>query len=121
MTIALWCVLTAGLLPYVFVVIGKSGGLDNHSPRQAALTLAGVRQRAYWAHQNGFEAFPLFAAAVIVNHMLRGPNPLANELALAFVGLRVVYGALYMANLASLRSLCWFAGIACVIALFATA
>ena len=52
MTIAFWCVLAAGLLPYVFVVIGKSGGLDNNSPRQAALTLTGVRQRAYWAHQN---------------------------------------------------------------------
>jgi uncharacterized MAPEG superfamily protein len=113
--------LAAGLLPYIFVGIGKSGGLDNNSPRPAALTLTGVRQRAYWAHQNSFEVFPLFAAAVIINHLLRGPNLVANELALAFVALRIVYGALYIGNLATLRSLSWVAGIACVVALFAVA
>ena len=121
MTIAFWCVLAAGLMPYVFVGIGKSNGLDNNNPRPAALTLTGARARAYWAHQNSFEAFPLFAAAVIVNHLLRGPNLLANELALAFVLLRIVYGALYMANLATPRSVSWFLGLICVIALFATA
>jgi uncharacterized MAPEG superfamily protein len=121
MTIALWCVLAAGLMPYIFVGVGKSDGLDNNTPRQAALTLTGVRLRAYWAHQNGFEAFPLFAAAVIVNHLLRGPNLIANELALAFVVLRIIYGGLYMANLATLRSLSWLLGLVCVIALFATA
>jgi uncharacterized MAPEG superfamily protein len=121
MTIALWCVLAAGLMPYFFVGIGKSSGLDNNSPRLAELTLTGVRQRAYWAHQNSFEAFPLFAAAVIINHLLRGPNLIANELALAFNALRIVYGTFYIANLASLRSLSWLLGIVCVIALFATA
>jgi uncharacterized MAPEG superfamily protein len=121
MTIAFWCVLAAGLMPYIFAGVGKSIGLDNHNPREATLALTGVRQRAYWAHYNCFEAFPLFAAGVIINHLLRGPNLVANELALAFVALRIVYGALYMANLASLRSLCWLLGIACVIALFAFA
>jgi uncharacterized MAPEG superfamily protein len=121
MTIALWCVLAAGLLPYVFVGVGKSRGVDNHSPRVAEAALTGVRQRAIWAHQNGFEAFPLFAAAVIINHLLRGPNAVANQLALAFVVVRVVYGFLYMADLATLRSLSWLAGIACVVGLFATA
>jgi uncharacterized MAPEG superfamily protein len=121
MTIAFWCVLAAGLLPYVFVGYGKSGGVDNSSPRVAEAALSGVRQRAYWAHLNGFEAFPLFAAAVIINHLLRGPNLIANELALAFVAFRIVHGALYMANRATLRSVSWLLGIACVIALFATA
>jgi uncharacterized MAPEG superfamily protein len=121
MTIALWCVLAAGLLPYLFVIIGKSSGVDNHSPRVTEAALTGVRQRAVWAHLNGFEAFPLFAAAVIINHLLRGPNAIANQLALAFVAVRIVHGVLYMADLAALRSLSWLVGIACVIALFATA
>ncbi len=36
MTIALWCVFIAGILPYVATMIAKSGrhGFDNRAPRQ---------------------------------------------------------------------------------------
>ena len=39
-------------------------------------------------------------------------------LALAFIGLRLVYGILYLANLASLRSLVWMAALVCTIMIF---
>jgi uncharacterized MAPEG superfamily protein len=38
-------------------------------------------------------------------------------LSIAFVVVRLVYGLVYLANIAALRSLVWFAGLACVVAL----
>eukprot|EP01035_Chromulina_nebulosa_P035064 gene35064-47116_t len=39
---------------------------DNAAPRVMLAKLDGWRQRANWAQLNGFEAFPPFAAAVII-------------------------------------------------------
>jgi len=37
---------------------------------------------------------------------------------MAFIGLRVVYGALYIGNFATMRTLIWTAALGCNIALF---
>lgn len=122
MTIALWCVLVAGLLPYPFAAAAKwSKRHDNRAPREYFAQATGWRQRAHWVQLNSFEAFPLFAAAVIICHQLRGANPTADWLALAYIGLRLAYGYAYIANQASLRSTIWFASIGCVIGLFVLA
>lgn len=122
MTIALWCVLVAALLPIPFAAAAKSGrGYDNARPREYVQQLAGWRQRSWWAHLNSLEAFPVFAAAVIICHQLRGDNDSANLLAVAFILLRVLYGACYIANWATLRSLVWIAAMGCVIGLFVVA
>jgi len=122
-TIAYWCVLAAAILPFVFTAIAKfSGpGFNNRRPRDFQAALGGWRQRAHWAHLNSFEAFPPFAAAVIIAHQLQGPQATVDGLALAFIGCRLVYGALYIANQATLRSLVWAAGLGCVVALFVVA
>ena len=70
---------------------------------------------------NSFEAFPPFAAAVIIAHLCKGAAALADEFALAFVLLRVAYGLAYLANTALLRSVLWVAAQGCVLALFAVA
>ncbi len=122
MTIAFWCVLAAALLPLLFSAIAKwSGRFDNHHPRDYMDRLEGWRRRAHAAQLNSFEAFPVFAAAVVINHVVAGANDTANGLALAFIALRLAYGALYIADYAMLRSLVWTVAVGCTLALFITA
>lgn len=120
MTMAYWCALVTGLLPFAFAMIAKAGARDftNRTPRAFLADLEGWRQRANWAQQNTFEALPLFLAGVIVAHQLAAPQVWVNALAAAFLGLRVLYGAAYIADQAALRSLVWFASLACTVALW---
>ena len=67
MPFAYWCVLIAALLPLAIVSYAKAGsGGDNHNPRAGIDSLEPAKRRAYAAHQNAFESFPFFAAAVII-------------------------------------------------------
>ena len=121
MTVALWCVLVAGLLPFVATLIAKSGGFDNRAPRDWLARQEGFRKRANAAQMNSFEAFPFFAAAVITAHMLNGPQSLVDTLALVFIAARIAYLAFYLANKPALRSLVWFVGLAMTVAIFIVA
>lgn len=122
MTIAFWCVLAAGLLPYVATMIAKSkAGFDNSNPRAWLQKQEGFRQRANAAQLNSFEAFPLFAAAVTIAFLLQAPQPTIDRLALAFVAARVAYLVCYIADWAALRSLCWLVAMACSVAIFVIA
>jgi uncharacterized MAPEG superfamily protein len=119
MTLPFWCVLIAGLLPYVATMIAKSRrGYDNAEPRAWLARQEGFRARAHAAQQNSFEAFPLFAAAVVIAHVRGAEQPAIELLALGFIAARVLYLAFYVANLALLRSLAWFVGIGCAAATF---
>jgi uncharacterized MAPEG superfamily protein len=119
MTIAYWCLLVAGLLPYVWVVAAKSApGFDNRAPRAFLDTVTGWRRRALWAQYNAFEVLPLFIAAVIVAHLTHVPQARVDTLAVAFVGFRLLHGLLYIADRSALRSLAWTGGFVCVLALF---
>lgn len=120
MTIALWCVFVAGILPYVATVIAKSGrsGFDNRDPRGWLARQEGFRKRANAAQLNSFEAFPFFAAAVIIAHLLNGPQGLVDVLALGFIAARVLHFAFFLANHATLRSLAWFVGLGVVVSIF---
>ena len=120
MTIAYACVLIAGLLPYLAAGIAKAGAkFDNRSPRDWLAQQEGYRRRANAAQANGFETFPLFAAAVIIAAVRQLPQHHVDLLAMGFVAARVLYLAFYLANQAALRSLAWAAGMACVVAIFA--
>jgi uncharacterized MAPEG superfamily protein len=121
-TSALWCVLVAGLLPYVATVIAKAGAsFDNRDPRGWLAQQQGYRRRASAAALNGFEALPLFAAGVLTAQLLRGQQHSANLLALGFIGARVAHLACYLADMATLRSIMWFIGLLCAIGLFVVA
>lgn len=122
MTFAYWCVLIAALLPYATVAIAKyHRAYDNRSPREWESRLQGHRARAVAAHHNHFEAFAPFAAAVIIAHVAGARQAPLDALAGAFIALRLAYTWAYLADRAALRSLLWFGGLACVIALFAIA
>ena len=121
MPVAYWCVLVAALLPLLFTGIAKAlerRRFDNRSPRDFQAGLAGVALRAHWAHLNSFEAFAPFAAGVLIAQQLGVAQGRIDLLAISFVILRVLYGACYLANLATLRSIVWGAAMACTITLF---
>lgn len=122
MTLAYWCVLAAALLPYAFTIIAKSAGrYNNYSPRDYLDQREGHHKRAHWAQLNSFEAFPPFAAAVIIASLAGAAQGNIDLLACAFVVFRVLYGIAYIKNWASLRSVIWMAGLACVVGLFVLA
>ncbi|HEX3974014.1 MAG TPA: MAPEG family protein [Stellaceae bacterium] len=118
MTFAYGMIVVAMFLPYAAVVLAKSGGVDNHAPRATLAALTGWRQRADWAHRNHFEAFAPFAAAVIVAELAHVAQAKIDIAAGAFIALRIVYTGLYIADLATLRTIAWSLGFICVLALF---
>lgn len=120
MTIALWCVLAAGILPYVATVIAKLGGAryDNRDPRTWLDRQSGWRKRADNAQRNGFEAFPFFAAGVLVAQFVHVPQGRIDILALVFIAARIAYLVCYLANLHYVRSLTWFVGFVATVLLF---
>lgn len=126
MTLAYWMILVAALLPYIGTGYAKfSGGggktYDNRAPRAQVDSLPPQRRRAYWAQLNGIEAFPPFAAGVIVAHLAGASQSWIDALAAIFVALRVIYTLLYIHDKATARSLVWAAALACVVGLFVTA
>jgi uncharacterized MAPEG superfamily protein len=119
MTTALWCVLLAGLLPYAATLTAKGGArFDNRNPRAWLAAQSGWRARAHAAQLNSFEAFPLFAVAVLVAHQLHAPQGRVDTLALVFVAARIVYLVTYVADLHLLRSVVWAIGIGSAVAIF---
>lgn len=126
MTIAKWCVLIACLLPMLTALLPKMSSLklsfrdgkyDNNNPREWETKLVGWQQRAIAAHSNGFEALPLFIGSVIFAQMGHADQARIDTLAMAFVGVRLVYVAMYLMNLGTLRSLVWAVGVGTNVAL----
>jgi len=127
MTIALWCVLAGGLMPYIWTGVAKFTGdrkltpEDNKNPRAFLAEASGRQARANNAQLNAFEVFPLFAAGVLTAEYLAAPQGTVNLIALLWVGLRLAYGFAYLANIGALRSLIWLGAVICSISLFVVA
>jgi uncharacterized MAPEG superfamily protein len=119
MPIAYWCVLIAALLPIALASYAKAGsGGDNHRPRDGIDGLAAPKRRAYAAHQNAYENFPFFAAAVLAAVSLGAPMGRINVLAALYIVARITHGVLYIADQASLRSLAYLVALLLNIAIF---
>ncbi|MEJ0100031.1 MAG: MAPEG family protein [Pseudomonadota bacterium] len=123
MDIAFWCVFIAGVLPYVSALAAKAGArnYDNKEPRAWLAQQQGYRARANAAQQNGFEAFALFAAAVLAAHAMHGPQARVDVLALVFIAARVVYLPVYIAGWGAVRSAVWFVGLGATVWIFLVA
>lgn len=123
MTIADWCILAACLLPVVTVLSAKlasqkgANAYDNSEPRRWEAEQTGWRARAVAAQANGFEALPLFIAAIIIAQQAGANQIRIDTLALAFIGLRLLYNAAYLANLAAVRTPVWLAATGVSIAI----
>jgi uncharacterized MAPEG superfamily protein len=119
MNLAYWCVLIAGIMPILTVAIAKlQRGYDNSNPRAWLDRQEGMRRRADYAHRNHFEAFPFFAAAVIIAQQLSAAQASIDALAVVFIAARVAYTAFYLADRPNLRSTAFMIAYACVIGLF---
>lgn len=124
MSIAYWCILIAAALPYAWVGIAKTAapGYNNKDPRGWIAQQDSYRVRnAFGAHQNALEAFPAFAAAVLMAQFAQVDPQRVAWLAMAFIALRILHGVFYLAGSHLLRSLTWFGGLACVFALMVSA
>ena len=115
-TVAYWCVLVAALLPFACAWLAKSpgfgkprreGGFDNHDPRAWLARLSDWQARANAAQANSFEALPFFIGAVVIAHQLQAPQAFVDILAVLFVTLRIIYIAMYVAGLPTIRSAIW--------------
>ncbi len=120
MTIAYFCILIMGLLPYVAAGIAKKGfdDYDNSLPRQWLAKQTGFRARANAAQANLFESLPFFFAAVIIASFAQAPQARIDLLAVGFVLARIAYLVCYVANWPTTRSIVWLIGITCVVSLF---
>lgn len=117
---AYWCVLAAALLPYVWTVIAKrtARGFDNRDPRAWLAKQDDPRvQRANAAQMNAFEAFPAFAAGVILADFAGVPDERIALLAVVFIAARALHGVFYVTGVAAARSAVWFIGLGCAVTL----
>jgi uncharacterized MAPEG superfamily protein len=113
MTVAEWCVFGALVLYLLTIVPIKWIGYrryDNAKPRDPAFYDDPLRARALGAHQNGIEAFPFFATAVLLAEFRAAPQNLVNELAVLFLIVRVAYVFTYLGDRPTLRSILWSIG-----------
>jgi uncharacterized MAPEG superfamily protein len=121
MTVAEWCIfasLMLALLSITSVKWFRFGRFDNSKPRDPAFYEDPIAARALGAHQNGIEAFPFFAAAVLLAEFRACPQNLINELAVLFVIVRIAYVFTYIGDRPTLRSILWSIGFAINIAIF---
>jgi uncharacterized MAPEG superfamily protein len=125
MDVPLACVGVAFLLIYAprMVVMRAQAklGYDNHDPRAQQAKLEGAARRAHAAHNNSFEAFAPFAAAVLACEVRGASAKWTDILALAFVVLRTLYIFAYVGDKPSTRSSIWILGFGCVLGLFGLA
>ena len=118
MSIAVICLLIAILMPALTNIVGKVSagkGYDNNAPRIWLEKQTGWRQRAYWAHNNHLEAVAPFAAAVILCIVAGVDRAWLDQWAMIFIGVRLVYTAIYLANIGALRTLVWMGGAAIIV------
>lgn len=124
MTIPLWCLFAAAVLPYVWstgslVARGKElGVVDNKRPREQLTKLKGWGARANAAHQNAWEALAVFTPAVLVAHVAQADATWSARLAIGWVAFRVLHGIVYLADLDKLRTAAFSGALACAAGLF---
>lgn len=119
MSIYLWCVIAAGVLPLLCSALAKGlgKGFDNSRPREWLGRQEGPSGRAHAAQQNSWEAFAFFSACVFAAHLAGASPHRLDLLALGFIASRLFYILFYVTNLATLRSLTWVVGFGLAIAI----
>ena len=121
MTVAEWCVFGTLMLYLLTIAAVKWIGFrrfDNSRPRDPAFYDDPIASRALGAHQNGIEAFPFFAVAVLLAEFRAAPQNLINELAVLFLIVRIAYVLTYLGDRPTLRSILWSVGFAINLTIF---
>ena len=125
MNVAVACVpltllITYGVRGPVMLAQAKfPGGYDNHTPRRAQHALTGLAARAQGAHENGFEAFMGFAAAVALAQGAGiAASPAVTGFAVVHVLARAADTAAYVSDWPTVRSMLWFVGFLSTLSIF---
>jgi uncharacterized MAPEG superfamily protein len=119
-TVALYCVMVASILPILATGMAKWGfrGFDNHQPREWLARQQGWRARANAAQQNSWEALAIFAAGVFAAHLAGAPRSTVDAIAVAFIFVRLAYLVCYVRDWSTLRSLVWAVGLGLSLSLY---
>lgn len=124
MTLPLWALIGAVLLPYIIAGITaiyrtrQFGSVDVKYPRVQAAKLEGVGARAVGAQANAWEALAVFAPAVILAHVAGADAGQAAFAAGIFLLARVLHLVAYLADVAPVRTLCFVVGFGCSLWLY---
>jgi uncharacterized MAPEG superfamily protein len=122
MILAHWILFVGAMMPYGIVAIAKwSRDYDNSDPRNPANFAEPVRQRAYAAHNNAFEAFPFFAAGVLLATIRGADSGTVNAAACVWLAARLIYFGSYLTERPALRSAAWFVASFATITIYLTA
>ena len=121
MTVAEWMIFAAVILYLLTVAPFKVVGypaFDNSNPRDPAFYKPGIATRALGAHVNGIETFPFFAVSVLIAEFRQLPQNWIDELAVAFVVIRLLFVFAYLINRSTIRTLLWNLGFVVNTAIF---
>jgi uncharacterized MAPEG superfamily protein len=113
MTIAEYCLFAAVIIYLLTIAPAKAIGFrqfDNSKPRDPAFYALPLRARMLGAHTNGIETFPFFAVAVLLAEFRHVPQVHIDELALAFIVVRIFFVLAYVANFPTVRTILWNVG-----------
>ena len=112
--ILLYSIVGAVILVYApFLVVGFARakvGYNTSAPRAMFDKLPPYAQRATWAHQNGFEALIIYAAAALMAYVTGVDSDWAKIAAIAFLIARTLYPIFYILNIPILRSMMFAVG-----------
>ncbi len=125
MTLPFWCLFIATLMVYLSkfpstLITLKNEPYDNQYPRLQYQRLEGIGHRAWASHQNMIEAYPLFAAGILVSHLAGGNASVSGVLAISFLVARLFFQGFYLANWGTARSVSWAVGYGATLMLFLT-
>jgi uncharacterized MAPEG superfamily protein len=95
----------------------RDGGFDNANPRAWLSSQTEWRARANAAQANSFEALPFFIGAIVIAHQLGAHQGRLDILAFIYIVLRMVYIMLYVADMATPRTLVWTSAFAVNVAI----
>jgi len=125
MTVPIICLILSALMilvtkaPVALAQAKEGRGYDNRNPRGQQARLTGFGARALAAHQNMIEAFPIFAAGLLLALVAGVQGQWVVILAVVFVVARVAYSVCYWVDVHLLRSLSWGVGFGASIGLMA--
>ena len=120
MTTPFWCLLVVAVLPYLlagtggYLRIRQLGELDNNHPRVQALRLEGIAARAWAAQSNAWEALSVFGTAVFLAHLTHADAEASANASLLYLATRIAHPILYLADLATVRTIVFTVGLGCL-------
>jgi uncharacterized MAPEG superfamily protein len=121
MTTPFRCLFILAVLPYVLAGLGgylrvkQLGHADNNHPRIQALKLQGAAARALAAQANAWEALTVFGIVAIVAHLVGADAAKSATASLVYLATRIAHPVLYIADLATVRTLVFTVGLGCIV------